>query len=95
MVVPSVHDSINTPSVKTATREFVEFPLNDQVIGQRFGEELDKWLPTAPKWSDGHEAGSFLYSPSIFSTKVTRKIAKGLTKVPRSNRKDGRDLRGL
>ena len=84
-----MHDSINTPSVRTVPREFVELPLNDQVIGQRFAEELDKWLSTAPKWSDGHEAGSFLYSLSMFSTKVTRKIVKGLTKVPRSKRKDG------
>ena len=28
-VLPSVHDAINTPSVKTAVREFVELPLNE------------------------------------------------------------------
>ena len=60
-----------------------------KVIGQRFAEELDQWLTKTPKWADGREGGSFLYSLSMFSTKVTRKIAKGLTKVPRSNRKDG------
>ena len=88
-VLPSVHDAIHTPTVKTAIREFVELPLSDQVIGQRFAEELDKWLLMAPKWSDGQEAGSFLYSLSRFSTKVTKQIAKGLKKVPRSKRKDG------
>ena len=38
----SVHVSINTPSVRTAVIEFVKFPLTDQVVGQRFGEELEK-----------------------------------------------------
>ena len=66
-MLPSVHESINTPSVSTAVRESVEHPLTDQVIGRRFGEELENWL----RWSDGHDAGGFLYSLSMFFTKVT------------------------
>ena len=63
-VLPSVHDSIQTPLIKTAVRGFVELPLTDQVLGQRFAKELDEGLAISPKWSDGHEAGSFLYSLS-------------------------------
>ena len=88
-VLPSMHDSIQPPLVKTAAREFVELPLTDQVLWQRFAKELDEWLANSPKWSDGHEAGSFLYSLSMFSTKVTKKIVKGLNKANRSANKGG------
>ena len=44
--LPSVYCSIYTPSVKMTPREFVELPLTDQVINQRFAERMDKWLPS-------------------------------------------------
>ena len=43
-VLPVVHDSINTPLVTVAQREFVELPLNDKEIGKRFAEDMDTWL---------------------------------------------------
>ena len=57
-VLPSVQDSIQTPLVKTSVKDFVELSLTDQVLSQRFAKEFDGWLVKAPKWSDGHEAGT-------------------------------------
>ena len=87
-VLPCVDESINTPSVKTAVLEFVKLPLTDQVIGQRFEEELKKRLLVAPWWLGRHEASGFLYSLSIFSTKLTRQIAMGLIEKMRSQVRD-------
>ena len=84
-VLPTVHDSTNTPLVTLAPREFVEIPLNGKDLGQRFAEDMDSWLLTAPAWEDGFEAGQFLHRLSIMSKSVTKRIAKGLQTSLRSS----------
>ena len=75
--------------MKVAPREFIEHPLADKEIGVRFAADMDKWLIEALAWEDGFEAGQFLHRLSIMSTRVTKRIAKGLQKSLRSSYKNG------
>ena len=86
--LPSCHVPHETPSVRTAVREYVELPLTDKKLAAEYADEMNRWLLSSPRWVDGCEAGSFLHSLSVFSTDLTRKIVKGANKL-RSPYKDG------
>ena len=79
-VLQTAQDSINTPLVTVAPREFVEPPLNDNEHEKRLAEDMNSWLTTAPVWKDGFEAGQFLHRLSSLSKCVTKRIPK--RKIP-------------